>query len=250
MWLPFSPSILVALVALALVAGLVRGFSGFGAAMIYVPAASLLIGPRFAVVALWVLDSLPALPIVLPALRKVDWRAVVPVALGYAATVSIGVWWLTHGDPTTLRWAISAFIFAAVAVLWSGFRLGTMRSLPLSLAVGMISGISGGAAQLSGPPVLVYWLAGDDPAWRMRANIIVLFFLTTLASGLAFLSQGLFSSAPLLTALYCAPAYVAGLLIGQRLFGLASEATFRRVAYGVILMVAVLTLPAFDGLLR
>jgi hypothetical protein len=84
----------------------------------------------------------------------------------------------------------------------------------------------------------------------MRANIIVLFFLTTLASGLAFLSQGLFSSAPLLTALYCASAYVAGLLIGQRLFGLASEAIFRRVAYGVILLVAVLTLPVFDGLLR
>lgn len=249
MSLPFSLPVLAALVGLALIAGLVRGFSGFGAAMIYVPGASLLIGPQLAVVALWVMDSLPALPIVLPALKKADWRAVLPVALGFATTVWLGVWWLTHGDPTTLRWAISAFIFTAVAVLWSGFRLGKKRSTALSLAVGMASGISGGAA-LSGPPVLVYWLAGDDPAWRMRANVIVLFFLTTLVSGFAFLSGGLFSAPAFKTALICVPSYLVGLVTGQHLFGLASEATFRRVAYGVILMVAVLTLPVFDGLLR
>ena len=41
-----------------------------------------------------------------------------------------------------------------------------------------------------------------------------------------------------------------GILIGVRLFGKASERTFRRVAYAVILGAALVGLPLFDGLLR
>ena len=116
--------------------------------------------------------------------------------------------------------------------------------------MGGVSGLFGGAAQLSGPPVLVYWLAGTDPAWRIRANTIVLFFITTLFSGIAMFAAGLFYTPAVVTAVICAPFYGIGLLLGQRLFGRASEASFRRVAFAIILAVAIVTLPLFDGLLR
>ena len=198
-------------------------------------------------VALWAMDSLPALPIVLPALRKVAWRAVLPVAFGFAATVWLGVWWLTHGDPTMLRWAISASILVAVAVLASGWRFGGRRSSALSFAVGTVPGFFGGAAQLSGPPVLVYWLAGDDPAWRMRANIIVLFFTLSLLSGTSMALNGLLVADAVKTALVCAPVFAVALYIGQRGFARATDAGYRRLAFVLILIVATATLPVFGG---
>jgi uncharacterized protein len=247
---PFEPPILAALVCLAFVAGLVRGFAGFGAAMIYVPAASLMVGPQAAVIILWTMDTIPSLPIVMPALKKADWKSVLSVAAGYAVTVGIGAWFLKHGDTELLRWLISSFILATVAVLWSGWRYHGARPLPLSLAVGGISGLFGGAAQLSGPPVLVYWLAATDPAWRIRANTIVLFAITTLFSGAAMFAAGLFQTAAVLTAIVCAPAYGIGLVIGRHVFGRATEASFRRAAFVIILTVAIVTLPLFDGVLR
>jgi uncharacterized protein len=250
MSLPFDVPIFAALVCLAFVAGLVRGFAGFGAAMIYVPAASLMVGPQIAVIILWTMDTIPSLPIVMPALKKADWKSVLPVALGYAVTVGLGVWFLKRGDTELLRWLISGFILLTVGVLWSGWRYHGARPLPLSLAVGGMSGLFGGASQLSGPPVLVYWLAGTDPAWLIRANTIVLFFITTLFSGTAMFIGGLFHTSAVVTAIICAPIYGIGLLLGQRLFGRASEAAFRRVAFAIILAVAVVTLPLFDGVLR
>jgi uncharacterized protein len=250
MSLPFELPILAALSALAFIAGLVRGFAGFGAAMIYVPAASLMVGPQVAVIILWTMDTIPSLPIVMPALKRTDWKRVLPVALGYAATVGLGVWFLKFGNTELLRWMISGFILVTVAVLWSGWRYHGPRPLPLSFAVGALSGLFGGAAQLSGPPVLVYWLAGTDPAWLIRANTIVLFFITTLFSGVAFFAGELFHRPALISAIVCAPIYGLGLVLGQQLFGCASEQTFRRAAFVIILSVAIVTLPLFDGVLR
>jgi uncharacterized protein len=250
MTLPFDSTTLALLIALALVAGLVRGFAGFGAGMVYVPAASALVGPKIAVIILWAIDTLPAMQIIFPALKKVEWKSLWPVLAGHAVTIWLGAWWLAHGDPETLRWAISGLILVAVAVLWSGCKYSGERPTSLSLAVGALSGLFGGAAQLSGPPVLIYWLAGTEPAWLIRANIIVFFFLTTIMSGVVFFLQGMFIRQALLTALLCVPTYSIGLYFGQRLFKVTSDATFRRFAFTLILFVAIITLPLFDGLLR
>jgi hypothetical protein len=51
-------------------------------------------------------------------------------------------------------------------------------------------------------------------------------------------------------ALIAGPAFGIGLWIGSHMFGLASEATFRRVCYAMIAAAAFVSLPIFDGLLR
>jgi len=43
--------------------------------------------------------------------------------------------------------------------------------------------------------------------------------------------------------------YGSGVLIGTRGYGLASERTFRRIAYGVIMLAALVSLPLWDGVL-
>jgi len=41
------------------------------------------------------------------------------------------------------------------------------------------------------------------------------------------------------------PIYAVGIFVGGRMFGLASETTYRRIAYASILFVAVVSMPVF-----
>ncbi len=248
--MPFDTSTLVWLTALASIAGLVRGFAGFGGALIFVPVASALVGPQIASVIIWTVDTIPSLPIAIPALKKTEWRTVWPVAIGNILTVGLGVWWLTHGDPLALRWGIVAFIFISVAFLWSGWRYHGTRPWPLSTAVGAVSGFFGGAAQVSGPPVLIYWLAGNEPAALIRANVISLFTITTVSTGIAMWLGDLFTKQAVTTAIITAPVYAISLLIGQRLFGRTTDQTFRSLAFALILVAAIISLPVLDNILR
>ena len=231
-----------------LAAGLVRGFAGFGSGMIAVPLISRISGPTVAIPLFWAVDTLPSLVILIPALRQVAWKSVLPIAAGFAATVYLGIWYLSVGEPTQLRLVISLFILVAVGFLWSGWRYYGPRPLQLSAFVGMISGFFGGATQLAGPPVIIYYLSSDDRPAQVRANIIVLFAITTVFSGIGLIAAELIPLALLTQAVLCAPAYLVGLLIGQKVFHLADERHFRRVAFLLILTVGVLTLPLFDDL--
>ena len=68
--LPVPDAALAALLATVLLAGIARGLSGFGTGMIVAPVAGALYGPQVAIVIIVIMDSLPVLPVTLPALRQ------------------------------------------------------------------------------------------------------------------------------------------------------------------------------------
>ncbi len=240
-------STLVILCVAAAVAGLVRGFSGFGAAMIFMPVASYLVDPRLAAVCLWLMDSLPQIVILIPALRSIVWKSVLPAAAGFALTVHFGAQFLAQGDSEILRWILSLTIVFVVIVLWGGWRYHGRRPAVLSAFVGSISGFLSGAMQLPGPPVLVYWLSGNDDVRTIRANLIAFFCVATVLTGIGYWINGLFVQEAIIPVSFTAPIYIIGLIVGQRFFGKTSEALYRRVAFLLILFVAIATLP-IEGL--
>ena len=115
----------------------------------------------------------------------------------------------------------------------------------LSAGVGAIAGFMSGAAQIPGPPVLIYWLGREVVSATMRANAIVFFLFTTVVSGAAFLTGGIFTADVMTRAAGLFPIYAIGIWIGSRMFGLASERTYRRIAYGSILFAALVSMPVF-----
>src|SRR3546814_18447436 len=66
----------------ALAAGLVRGFSGFGAAMVFIPLAGIVVSPQTAVPLLFVADHLAPLHITLPSFRRCCWAEILPLKAG------------------------------------------------------------------------------------------------------------------------------------------------------------------------
>ena len=213
--------------AAAALAGIVRGFSGFGTAMVYVPVASALYEPKIAVVQLFIFDVVATLPLLVNALRQCTWREIVPLLAGAVIGVPIGVQLLLVVDPVVLRWFISLTILVILSVMASGWRYERTLSQPTTVAIGSLSGVSGGIAGLSGPPVILFWLGGQNKAPVVRANILAFFGLMSVITGLTFWANDLFTADIGRHSLLILPVYALGIGAGALLFRGADEKTFR-----------------------
>jgi uncharacterized membrane protein YfcA len=241
---------LALLLAVTFAASLARGFSGFGAALIFIPLASALLGPKVAVPLLLVADGLMTAAMIPAAVRSADRKDVLTMSLGALVGVPAGTWLLTSLDPMTLRWAIVGLAAVMLAVLVSGWRYRNRPTPPLTVLVGLVSGLCSGAAQIGGPPVVAYWLGGPIPARTVRANIIFYFAITSLIGAAGYLWGGLITLRILALAALIAPLYGLGAWVGTRMFGLASERTFRLICLTMIALATVISMPILDSWLR
>lgn len=239
-----GPFLILALTVL--VAGVARGLSGFGTGMIVSPVAAALYGPKAALAIVIIIDTLPTVPVTLPAFKIATWRDVLPAALGLMIFIPLGVYILTLADPVVLRWFICFAILLCAAALWRGWRYRGERTPPLSFAVGGLSGVLSGVAQIPGPPVLVYWLASPLPAAIVRANLLALFFISELMSIASAWSSGLFVSPVVAIGVAAAPVYFAGLLAGWAAHGRTSDALYRQITLSLVVLSALLALPWSD----
>jgi uncharacterized membrane protein YfcA len=233
---------------IALLAGLVRGFTGFGSALIYVPLMSAVYGPRIAVPTILMIDTLCSVPWTIKAWRDADWRELWPVSVASTLAIPLGVLLLVYVDALVLRWFICALVAVALATLISGWRYHGRPTLLASLAAGAASGIGGGSVQIAAPPLLLFWLGGQSRAVTIRANIMMCLQISGLISLISYAASGLLRAEVLSLSLLLAVPFLLAIGFGARGFYRSSDAHYRRIAYVIIGAAAAVSLPVFDGL--
>lgn len=236
--------------AIALVAGLARGFSGFGAALIFVPLAGAVVTPQVSAPVLLIVDNVMALGLLPNAFRRAELRAVFVMAAGAVVGAPLGTYALSALPSDVLRWGIAALAAAMLTLLISGWRYHGAPHRTATLAVGAVAGVCSGVAQIGGPPVVAYWLGGPSNAETARANIIAYFALSSVLTTITYFVGGLLGWHVLALAALAAPAYGLGVALGARGFSAANERHYRRLNYGLVGLAAFLSLPVWDGLLR
>lgn len=223
----------------ACIAGMVRGFAGFGAAMLMTPIYSAIYGPAVGIALCLLLEIAVALPLLPGVVRLVDWRRIGILIVAAAACVPLGNLALTRIDPEPMRWAISAIVLSAVILLASGWRFSGRPRVATTLAAGATSGFLNGLSGMAGPPIAFYYLAGDDPAAQVRANLTTYFVFVDLLAIAVFASRGLVGWDTGVQGIFLAPAVMLGGVLGERLFPLASERFYRRLALALLVGVAI-----------
>jgi uncharacterized membrane protein YfcA len=239
-----------AAIAVALIAGLVRGFSGFGSALIYVPLMSAIYEPRIAAVTLLITDFVASAPFTVSQTWRCNWREVAPVSGAALLTIPLGVAALEYLDPVILRWFIAVLVMTLLVVLVSGWRYRVEPKMPVSVGVGLVAGVGAGAVQIAGPAAIIYWLGGPSHAVVIRANLMVYFAILAIASFIAYQVRGLFTADVLTLSVLLGPVFIAAMALGAFLFRGASDNAYRRVAYAIIALSALVSLPLFDELFR
>jgi hypothetical protein len=173
--------------------------------------------------------------------REVHWRSLFPLMAGALAGTPIGVHALANLPEPPMRLALALFVLIATALLWRGFALKTMPSLPATLAAGTATGLANGAFGLGGPPVVLFYFASPAGHAAGRASLIAYFLFTDLV-GLGFLArEGLVTRQSGLLALAFLPALALGVWLGSRSFRTADPARFRRIVLMVLALLALIT---------
>jgi uncharacterized membrane protein YfcA len=244
------PRSLVFLAAISFIAAMSRGFSGFGAALIFVPLASTIVSPKVAAPLLLIVDAVLALGFIPNAWRNANRGEVGVMAFGALFGIPLGALALLRLDPLVIRWTIVALAALMLALLLSGWRYRGRPNTPLTFGVGAFAGVFSGAAQVGGPPVVAYWLGSSMPPANTRASIILYFSASTAIAVVSYLAGGILNASVLGLALLMGPVYGLGLFIGARLFGVADESFFRRICYALIVIAIVVSLPVLDGVIR
>ena len=235
-------------IGIAALAGLVRGFTGFGSALIYVPLMSAVYGPRVAVPTILVIDTICALPWTIKAWRDANWRELWPVSVASTLAIPLGVMLLVYVDALILRWLICVLVAIALATLISGWRYHGKPTLLASLATGAASGLGGGSVQIAAPPLLLFWLGGQSRAVTIRANIMMCLQISGLISLVSYSVGGVLTTEVLsLSALIGVP-FLLAVGLGASGFHRSSDTHYRRIAYVIIGAAALVSLPIFDGL--
>ncbi len=219
--------------------------------MVFVPIATIAVGPVGAAALIWLIDIPFAWLLAAAGFRRVAWRELFPMLAGAILCVPLGVWLLTNSDPMTARWIVAAAILCGVTLLATGWRYRGAPGIPLSLGVGGLAGTASGLAQLGGMPIAIFWLAAqkNDPR-QTRDNLNGFFAILPIFSGLVYWWRDVLNWGAVLQALPLCLPYGLGLLVGAMLFPIASEQSFRRLAYAVIFLAAIVAMPVMDGLLR
>lgn len=219
-------------------AGLVRGFTGFGSAMVMAPIFVLYLSPAESVASVLMLDLIVSLQLLPGAFRDVNWRLSTPLGLSAWLTTPLGLWLVLIVDKDLMRHIVAIFVLTFVLILYRGWRYKGRPNLFASMVVGGLSGLAAATTSMGGPPAILYLLSNMENVRSFRATIIVFFFLVSvpvvfgLALGQVINGETLYRIAAL------APPFMIAAWLSSKFVRFADEKLFRRVALAILTVIA------------
>lgn len=228
---------LALLLAITLLAGLVRGLTGFGGALVMAPFFGTSLGATASVVVIVLVHLLTSFQGLSRSLRVTDWRAVTPLLLSSCIALPLGVWSLHLVEPATVKRVAggTCVLFSLAMLLRIGFKVPATRLK--SIGVGLASGVLNGLTGMGGPPAVLYMLSWDNSASGYRANFISFFAILYGVTFVLLALSGAVTWSASFTALLLVPAYFFATILGARLFRMVRGSVFVPICATVLLLV-------------
>src|SRR5689334_149632 len=217
------------------VAAFIRGFTGFGLAVVGVPLLSLFFAPAEIVPSIMILAIIAGLQLIPKIWRSVDWKLLAPTILGAAIGTPLGTWLLAGVSADVMRMLIGIAVLAASFAVQLGWRFAQRPAAGVCAGFGAVAGLTGGAAAMPGPSVIFLFLAAPIAHEAGRASLILFFQVSAIMSAISATVGGLMQVHALILGALLVPAMLVGNWLGDRIFDKASAKTYRRI---VVLLLA------------
>lgn len=224
-------------VAVAILSGVIRGFSGFGAGLIMAPLLALIYGPADTVVIVMFtvfVGSLQMIPAAMPLATK---RDLLPIIISLVPATPIGVYALITVDPDMMRRLIGGFVLISAIIMLRGWSYTGARNAYISFTAGIVSGLANGAGAVGGPPTTLYLISSDEPAAVKRANITILSTVMAIMTVIPLAISGMITTKHLLHSAALLIPFISAIILGGYLFGRTNDRVYRLVSLWFLIAV-------------
>lgn len=239
-----SPAQLGFVMTAALVAGLARGFAGFGLSAVVMASAAVAIPPVELIPVCFVLEVAASLAMFRGGLRHADMHIVWVLVIGSAIGMPIGLLATTNIDADLSKSVALALILALTLAQF--FRLAPrfLASREGLYASGLTAGIATGLASVGGMVIALYILASQVEPRRMRASLVMFLAISMVSSLIYLFAYDMMTKEAAWRGALLTPLALAGVGLGSLLFRPAYEHLYKTAC------LALLSLLSVAGLLR
>jgi uncharacterized membrane protein YfcA len=201
-----------------IVAGVVRGYTGFGAALIIIPIVGQVYTPLTAIT-FHVLIEMPTLLVLLPmAIKSYDRQLVNGAIVRLFIVVPIGIYFISSFPEDILHFMIGMTVVIAAFLMWWGVPMRFAHTAWFFNSACYFSGLCQGLVGLGGPPVVTTLLGRQDDNSKTRSNIIIMMTVLLISSLLGQIVNNVISWFPVILALHLFIFYVASNQVGKWIF--------------------------------
>lgn len=223
-------------------ASIVRGFTGFGLALVAVPLIQFIIPVSDTAVFIAIINAIFSVIYFRRSRESVKGQPLGRMAIWTGIGVAAGALILKFVNPAYIQLVWGLLIILIVFALARGFSFGIQSDKSAMTLSGLFGGVLAGATGITGPPVAIILSSMKTPREKFNA-VISLFILFAVSYALLFyLAAGLVKTDTFLLAMSSVPALAAGLYTGDRLVARISQQTFIRVVYIVLVIMGLITI--------
>ncbi|WP_409180643.1 sulfite exporter TauE/SafE family protein [Amycolatopsis sp. VS8301801F10] len=228
-----SPAAMAFAVAALLAGGLIRGYSGFGASLVWVSCLCLVLPPPAVIpstLLLEVASSVTLLPKSWPDAHRPSVRWLLTGALLGLPT---GIWFLAALPERATRLTVGLVVGLSALALAFSRRTHRLPGRAACAGMGTAFGALNGACGMGGPPVVLMYLASPLPMAMSRASLVVFFLAADSMTVATAAAGGLLTGEVLWQTALFLPVALAGVAAGTWLYHHA-RGDVRRIVLGIL----------------
>ena len=236
--LQLSGNVLLLMAGVVLLAGMVRGFAGFGLSALVMASLAVFIPPLALIPVSFIFEAVSSLVMFRGGLREGNRPLLLGLITGYALGLPVGLA-ATH----TLAPEISRALALGLILCLAALQL--LRVSPRFLAArwgsyvaGFLAGAATGLAAAGGMVVALFVLALHMPAREIRGSLVLFLFASMAITGFWLSITGTLDPLAIKRGLTFAPLVIAGVLTGTWLFRPSLEPYYKRFCLWLLIVVA------------
>jgi uncharacterized membrane protein YfcA len=226
----------------SLLAGLLRGFSGFALSAAVMASLSSVISPiELLPICFW-LEVVASLFMLRGGMKEADMSIVWGLVIGTLIGMPIGLLILTQIDVQLSKIVALVLILSLASLIFIKVKahfLATKSGLYIS---GIAAGLASGIAAVGGMVVALYVLAREKPAAQMRASLVMFLLISEVGTGIYFYIYDIFTLDSIKRVLVMTPLLSAGILIGSLFFNPSLAKYYKPICLMILMGICALNL--------
>lgn len=226
---PFEAHDWAVALAAAAFAGLLRGTTGFGSALVLAPVLANLFSATEAVALSLMLGAFGSLQLLPRYLRHVEVPSVRLIGAAGLLHLLPGVSLLHIVDPEWMRRGLAITTLATATLLLVLPAYQGLRGRGPCVVAGALGGLIMGSTSMGGPPIVLYLVSRPGSSDQKKANVILVVGALELGAIALLVVSGGLNLATCVRFVTLLPVFVAGTFLGERIFRERLTVRYRQV---------------------